>query len=85
MTEIKPVSELPPRQYGAKGIDWAEVCDKVAAENGAWCEVGTFNPSVATHIRNGRWPAIDPSKFEITTQKSDVPGRSRLYMRLRAV
>ncbi len=60
------------------------MCVEVAAENGKWCEVGVYNPSVANHIRRGHYPAVDPEKFEVTTQKNaDHPGKSTFYMRLR--
>ena len=53
------------------------------ALGGEWAEVGVFSPSVASHIRSGRYPSVDPTKFEVTTQKADQPGRSYLFARLR--
>ena len=87
MSRVKPVDALPARRYGVVGIDWAAVCDEVEAEgrkSDRWCEVGVFAPSVASHIRAGKYPSVDPTKFELTTQKApDHPGKSTLYMRVK--
>lgn len=84
MSKVKPVDALPPRRFGASGVDWETICAEVEAEGGRWCEVGVFTPSAATHMRQGRYPAVDPTKFEITTQKDpDHPGKSTFFMRLR--
>ena len=84
---IEPVEALPTRKYGARGVDWAAVCEAVEAEGARsdrWCMVGVFTPSVATHIRSGKYPSVDPERFEVTTQKDpDHPGKSVFYMRLR--
>lgn len=84
---VEPVDSLPPRTHGSQGIDWDEVCREVEAEgkkSDRWCKVGTFTASVATHIRRGKYPSVDPEKFEVTTQRStEVIGKSVLYMRLR--
>ena len=84
MGKVKPLDALPPRRFGASGVDWEQVCTEVAEQDGLWCEVGSFSPSVAVHIRKGKYPSVDPARFEVTTQKDEsAPGKSRLYMRLR--
>jgi len=87
MSKVTPVDSLPTRTHGSQGIDWAAVCSDVAAEgerSDRWCEVGVFTASVATHIRKGKYPSVDPALFEVTTQRNpDIPGKSTLYMRLR--
>lgn len=80
---VKQVKALPERTYGSKGIDWSQICADVEAGEGEWFVVGVFSPSVASHIRRGRYPAVDPEKFEVTTAKTDTRNRSELYMRLR--
>lgn len=80
---VKKVGKLPDRTFGSKGIDWSSTCERVEKGAGAWFNVGEFSPSVASHIRAGKYPSVDPEKFEVTTQKTDQPGRSALFMRLR--
>ncbi len=80
---VEKVNTLPQRTHGSRGLDWKQTCADVEAGEGDWFLVGEFSPSVATHIRRGRYPSVDPGKFEVTTVKSDTPGRSGLYMRLR--
>jgi hypothetical protein len=84
---VTPVDSLPPRQFGARGIDWKQVCIDVedeATRSDKWCAVADFNASVGTHIRQGKYPSVDPEKFEVTMQKSDTAeGKSTLYLRLR--
>jgi hypothetical protein len=81
---IKRVDSLPERTRGSRGVDWKQTCLDVEAEGGAWCEIGDFHSSTASHIRVGRYPSVDPTRFEVTTQRSTTdPKKSTLYMRLR--
>jgi len=81
---VKVLSELPgigPR--GPRGFDWTEIAAAVEAAKGAWCEIGVFHPSTVSHVRNGRYPAVDPERFEITSRTAGARNKSTLYMRLR--
>jgi len=68
-------------------VDWEKVLTQLdeASLSGSteWGLVGTFDQSVRTHIRQGRYKSIDPSKYEVTTRLSPGEKRSRalLYMR----
>lgn len=82
---MKVVGDLPERSIGVRGLDWPAIVEYVRKQKGLWVEIDTFDPSVASHIRSGRYPSIDPSEFEVTTQKAEpVNGkrRSTLFMRL---
>ncbi len=68
-------------------VDWEKVLtqlDAAAAEGSTeWGLVGVFDQSIRTHIRQGRYKHIDPTKYEVTTRLSPGEKRSRamLYMR----
>lgn len=72
-------------------VDWVkmlEICDKAAIEEpGKWGLIGVFDRSVRSHIANGRYSYIDPSKYEVTTRKINDPNAKKntgyLYMRRR--
>jgi hypothetical protein len=82
--EIKVIGNLPERNgHGRRGFDWTAICDAVADAKGKWCEIGVFHPSIATQIRQGRYPSVDPERFEVTTRTTGDRLRSTLYMRLR--
>ena len=75
---------VPQNKMGPKKIDWPAILDEVRKNRGRWAKVGLFSPSAATQIRNGKWPAIDPKEFVITTRKDkDAPNRSWLYIKVR--
>jgi len=78
-------SSPSPTNNTRSGVDWYEVADEVRAAKGEWCQVeGEFNPSVAGHMRNGRYPAINPDEFEITTRQVETgKRRSLIYLRLK--
>ena len=81
---VKILDELPGTSgRGRRGLDWTDICQAVTGAKGQWCEIGVFHPSIATHIRQGRYPSVDPEKFEVTTRTTGDRGHSTLYMRLR--
>jgi hypothetical protein len=81
---MEHLDAVPTSQFGPRKIKWDEVVKEVRANGGKWGRVGVFSPSVATHIRAGRYPAVDPNEFEVTTRKVEgQPGKSTLYIRVR--
>lgn len=83
---MKVVDDLPAHNKGRRGVDWAEVCAFTEKQKGKWVEVGLFDPSVVSHIRNGKYPSVDPERFEVTSQGAEAPEsggrRSTIYIRL---
>lgn len=86
VTEVTFTSEdLEPRRV--RLVDWNAVLkqlDQAAIDNpGEWGEIGIFDQSLRTHIRQGRYKHIDPDKYEVTTRKAPEEKRSRalLFMR----
>lgn len=75
------VEEVPQGHFGPRKFDWKEVCRQLIERPGEWGKVGEFSPSVATHIRQGRYPAVDPSMYEVKTRRSGNEGRAWVYMR----
>ena len=82
--EIDVFAVLPPSVKG-RGLDWEWVAQQVRDNAPNWCEVGVFNPSVATHIRKGKYRWVKPEEFEIATRKipTEERTRSRLFLRVR--
>lgn len=82
-----PVTRATPDPVNntKSGIDWNEVAVAVRKAKGAWCQVdGDFNPSVAGHLRRGRYSAINPDEFEITSrQVAKGDRRARIFIRLK--
>jgi hypothetical protein len=82
---VEPVAELPT----SRRTDWSEVATQVAALDGGWALLaGDFDPSQATHLRNGRVNGYDPDVFEVSSRRiplDETGGRRRvrLYMRKR--
>lgn len=70
-------------------VDWAAVLkqlDQAAIDNPEgeeWGRIGVFDQSLRTHIRQGRYAHIDPTKYEVTTRRAPGEKRSRaiLFMR----
>lgn len=83
---MKVVGDLPKRNIGVRGLDWPAIVEYVRKQKGKWVSIDTFDPSVVSHIRAGRFTSVDPEEFEVTSQKAEpVDGkrRSTLFMRLR--
>lgn len=83
---VQPVDGLPARVKGKnRRTDWAAIARRVKENAPRWCNVGSFNPTVATHIRQGKYPAVDSALYEVTTRKTQVPPgeprSSSLFMR----
>lgn len=66
-----------------KDIDWQRVVAEVdALPDGKCVVVADVDQSMRTHIRKGRFSYIDPSKYEVWTQKlPNSRTRADLYMR----
>ena len=66
-----------------KDIDWQRVIAEVdALPDGDAAFVGVMDQSMRTHIRNGRFSYIDPSKYEVWTESDNGSRtRARLFMR----
>ncbi len=77
--------ELQPRRV--RLVDWEAVLkqlDQAAIESpGDWGRIGVFDQSLRTHIRQGRYKHIDPTKYDVTTRRAPGEKRSRaiLFMR----
>lgn len=69
-----------------KDIDWQRVIAEVDALPEGKCAVLTnVDQSMRTHIRKGRFAYIDPSKYEVWTQKhGNSRTRADLFIRRRA-
>jgi hypothetical protein len=80
--EVTKIDDLPQRRLGPRGVDWRQVCADVEKHDGAWCHLGIFSASTVSHIRAGKYPSVDPEKFEVTSQRGD-DGKRHLYMRMR--
>ena len=89
MSEVIPVvevlEELPPSPERAGTRFWRLVIEQVRANHGAWCRVpGTFDPSTATHLRQGRNTQVDPEELDIETRyEAPDDGRKRISIFLR--
>lgn len=88
VAEVRFTAEvLQPRRV--RLVDWAAVLkqlDQAAIDTpGDWGEIGVFDQSLRTHIRQGRYAHIDPTKYEVTTRRAPGEKRSRaiLFMRRR--
>lgn len=89
----------PPAKGAARSAHWVNVvtllkehaagCGEKGCEH--WGKVGNYSPGVATHIRNGEYPAFIPegtvdgrkymrSHWQIRSAKTG-PGRNDLYIR----
>lgn len=79
------IDELPPvGKVGNWKVDWEAVKALAQANPGRWVKVGILNPSVATHIRKGRYQSVSPEEFEVTTRKDgEDKTKSWLYLRTR--
>ena len=80
------VGSLP----AAKGHqrDWAAVCAFADANPGKWIRVGIMHSSVRSHLNAGRYPGVDPSKYESASRiEADVAyptsGSATIYLRRR--
>jgi hypothetical protein len=71
----------PLGQYGPRGTDWEAVIAEVEALDGKWGRVGQYHQSVVTRIREGKYPAVDPTKYEVTSRRDPETGKSWLWMR----
>lgn len=82
---VEPVAELP----AVRRTDWAEVAEQVEALDGGWARLaGDFDPSQATHLRNGRVVGFDPEKFEVSSRRiplDETGGRRRVRLYMRSV
>jgi len=81
--------EDPPPAWDGHRRDWRKVCDLCDANPGRWVRVGIMDRSVATHIRNRRYPSVDPSLYQVVARRQaniEYSGRSQmtLFMRRRA-
>lgn len=82
---VEPVTELPV----VHRTNWPEVSRQVLALDGQWSRLaGDFDPSQATHLRNGRVIGFDPDLIEVSSRRmgmEETGGRRRvrLYMRKR--
>lgn len=79
------VVELPQRIRGK--VDWNLVRETADANPGEWVDVGQIlNPAVATQVRQGKYVALPPPDYDVTTQVETpgVPTRCRVYVRRKA-
>lgn len=88
VTEVEFTSEnLQPRRV--RLVDWAAVLkqlDQAAVDNpGDWGIIGVFDQSLRTHIRQGRYKHIDPTKYQVTTRKAPGEKRSRAVLLMRRI
>ncbi len=66
-----------------KHIDWQRVIREAdAAPDGACVMVSDVDQSMRTHIRKGRFAYIDPSKYEVWTERlPESRTRANLFIR----
>lgn len=63
-------------------IDWKKVLETLdELEPGTPVIVGEVDQSIRTHIKNGRYKAIDPSRYDVwTTSVNGSRNRAILYI-----
>ena len=66
-------------------LDWAGVAAQARKHPGQWCRVSRpFNPTVAQHIKNGRYTHVKPEEFEVTTRQYEGDrNKSWIFLRTR--
>lgn len=79
----QPDSDTPRARSRVKDIDWRRVFAEADAQTDGKCVlVSNVDQSMRTHIRKGRFAYVDPSKYEVWTQKRpDSRTRADLYIR----
>ena len=86
VTEVTFTSE-PMQARRVRLVDWAAVLkqlDQAAIDTpGDWGIIGVFDQSLRTHIRQGRYRHIDPTKYEVTTRRAPGEKRSRAVLLMR--
>ena len=67
-------------------LDWESVAREVRKHPGEWCRVSRpFNPTVAQHIKRGRYTYVKPEEFEVTTRQYEADiSKSWIFLRTRA-
>lgn len=81
---MEHMDSVPYNTRGTRKTDWDAVVKEVRQNGGRWARVGLFSPSVASWIRQGRYPAVDPDEFIVTTRKDpETKNKSWLYMKVR--
>jgi hypothetical protein len=63
--------------------DWAGVAKFVRNAYPEWVDVGIYNPSTASHMRNYKYKDISPDEFRITTRATGVKRRVHIFLRLK--
>jgi hypothetical protein len=78
-----PVDLMDPP--GLDRLDWSAIAAEVRKHPGQWCRVPrSMNPTVAMHIKRGKYPHIPPEQFDVVTRKDyEVHGKSWIFLRLR--
>jgi hypothetical protein len=78
-----PDVELTPLP-GDGRLDWKAIADEVRRYPGEWCRVSRpLNPTVAQHIKRGRYPHVPPEEFETATRKHEtLANKSWIYLRV---
>lgn len=73
--------DAPPVRV--RKIDWRAVIRHLdALPEGTTVYVGIVDQSVRTHLKHGRYQYLDPSRYDIWTEKDgESRTRARLYMR----
>lgn len=71
-----------PRSYRA-ATDWAAVAKFVQDSAPKWVNVGDYDPSYGTKIRQGHYAALPAGDYEVTTRKeaSSAEGKTAIFMR----
>jgi hypothetical protein len=85
-TAIESVTPAePPKSSGirVRKVNWVKVLSLLDEKPGEWHLIGEFDQSLRTHIRQGRYKYIDPSKYEVVTRRleGERTTRATLYMR----
>lgn len=79
---MKSVNEPPTAQFGTRSTDWAAVCKDIdrlgRLRPGKWGKVGVYHRSIVTRIRNGEYPSVDPSLYEVTSRGGELYMRRRM-------
>jgi len=75
ITGVTFVGEDVVAQRRIRRVDWDKIMKILDSNPGEWAAIGEFDQSVRTHIRNGRYSYIDPSKYQASTRK--IPGKPR--------
>ena len=81
MTEPEGLTTI--EDPGVYRLDWEQVAREVRSNSGQWCRVSrAFNPTVAMHIRRGKYPHVPPEEFEVTTRAcAGQPNKSWIFLR----